>query len=169
MTFKELRANNAIHILDKNDGVKYCQGKVLNVGMPRIDTPQPGTMPAMQMPQMVVDVTVEANGKTETYKFPDSASVAGVGNTLFSTDKDGVIREVDATIAHCEQYFADKERMEKAYEQSKQLKSELDSAYKEKQETETRFHTIEETQKEHGQMLKEQGDMLKKIYEKLNT
>ena len=144
MTFKELRTNNAIHILDKNDGVKYCQGKVLNVGTPRIDTPQPGTMPTMQMPQMVVDVTVEANGKTETYKFPDSASVAGVGNTLFSTDKDGVIREVDATIAHCEQYFADKERMEKAYEQSKKLKSELDSAYKEKQEIDLRFQKMDE-------------------------
>lgn len=162
MTFKELRPNNTIHILDKNDGVKYCQGKVLNVGMPRIDTPQPGTMPTMQMPQMVVDVTVEANGKTETYKFPDSASVAGVGNTLFSTDKDGVIREVDATIAHCEQYFADKERMEKTYEQSKQLKSELDSAYKEKQETESRFHTIEETQKEQGNMLKQILNILQK-------
>jgi hypothetical protein len=116
----------------------------------------------MQMPQMVVDVTVEANGKTETYKFPDSASVAGVGNTLFSTDKDGVIREVDATIAHCEQYFADKERMEKTYEQSKQLKSELDSAYKEKQETESRFHTIEETQKEQGNMLKQILNILQK-------
>ena len=163
MTFKELRTNNAIHILDKNDGVKYCQGKVLNVGQPRFDTqqmPQPGTMPSM--PNMVVDVTVEANGKTETYKFPDSASVAGVGNTLFSTDKEGVIREVDATIAHCEQYFADKERMEKTYEQSKQLKSELDTAFKEKQETESRFHTIEETQKEQGNMLKQILNILQK-------
>lgn len=162
MTFKELRPNNPIHILDKNDGVKYCQGKVLNVGMPRMDTAQPGTMPAMQMPQMVVDVTVEANGKTETYKFPDSASVAGVGNTLFSTDKDGVIREVDATIAHCEQYFADKERMEKTYEESKQLKSELDSAYKEKQKNENRFLSIEKTQAEQGDMLKEILGILRK-------
>lgn len=162
MTFKELRPNNAIHILDKSDGVVYCQGKVLNVGQPRYDTQQMAQPGTMQMPQMVVDVTVEANGKTETYKFPDSASVAGVGNTLFSTDKDGVIREVDATIAHCEQYFADKERMEKDYEQSKKLKSELDSAYKEKQETENRFHTIEETQKEQGKMLEEILGILRK-------
>lgn len=162
MTFKELRTNNAIHILDKSDGVVYCQGKVLNVSQPRIDAQQMATPGTMQMPQMVVDVTIEANGKTATYKFADSASVAGVGNTLFSTDKEGVIREVDATIAHCEQYFADKERMEKDYEESKKLKGELDTAYKERQETETRFGKIEKQQEEQGQMLKQILDILQK-------
>jgi hypothetical protein len=161
MTFKELRPNNPIHLLDKSDGVKYCQGKVLNVGMPRIDA-QPGTMPQMQMPQMVVDVTIEANGKTETYKFAENASVGGVGNMLVSTDINGVIREIDATIAKDEQYFADKEKVEKEYEQCKKLKSELDPAFKEKQETESRFHTIEETQKEQGNMLKQILNILQK-------
>lgn len=165
MTFKELRPNNIIHVLDKNDGVAYIQGKVLNVSQPRFDTqqmPQPGAMPSMQMPQMVVDVTVEANGKTDTYKFPEGGSVAAVGNVLFSTDVAGILREVDATIADCEQYFADKEHKEKAYEQSKRLKSELDSSYKEKQETENRFNTIEQKQEEQGNMLKEILGILKK-------
>lgn len=162
MTFKELRPNNPIHILDKSDGVRYMQGKVVNVGQPRFDTPQ-NTQPAqMQMPQMVVDITVEAGGKTETYKFAEGASIAAVSGMLFSTDKEGIIREVDATIAHCEQYFADKEKMEKMYEQSKALKGELDTAYKEKQETENRFKTIEDTQKEQGNMLKEILGILKK-------
>ena len=161
MTFKELRPNNPIHLLDKSDGVKYCQGKVLNVGMPRIDA-QPGTMPQMQMPQMVVDVTIEANGKTNTYKFAENATVGAVGNMLVSTDKEGVIREIDATIAHCEQYFADKEKMEKEYEESKKLKAELDTAYKEKQENENRFLSIEKTQAEQGDMLKEILGILKK-------
>jgi hypothetical protein len=145
MTFKELRPNNPIHLLDKSDGVKYCQGKVLNVGQPRFDTqqmPQPGTMPSM--PNMVVDVTIEANGKTETYKFAENASVGGVGNMLVSTDINGVIREIDATIAKDEQYFADKEKVEKEYEQCKKLKSELDPAFKEKQEIDLRFQKMDE-------------------------
>ena len=165
MTFKELRPNNPIHILDKSEGVKYTEGKVLNVSQPRFDTQpttQPGAMPSMQLPQMVVDVTVEANGKTETYKFADNASVGAVGSCLFSTDKEGIVREVDATIADCERYFAEKEMRDKTYEQSKALKSELDLAFREKQETETRFHKIEETQKEQGGMLKEILDILKK-------
>ena len=163
MTFKELRQNNPIHLLDKSDGVIYTQGRVLNVGMPRFDTAQmPQNSMPMQMPTMVVDVTVEANGKTETYKLAEGASVAAVGNTLISVDKEGIVREVDATIAHCEQYFADKEHMERTYEQSKQLKSELDLQYKEKQETESRFKTIEETQKQQGEKLDQIIALLKK-------
>jgi len=146
MTFKELRPNNPIYLLDKSEGVKYCQAKVLNVGQPRFDTqqlPQSG-MTSMQMPQMVVDVTIEANGKTETYKFPENASVGGIGNMLVSTDLNGVIREIDATIAKDEQYFSDKEKVEKEYEQCKKLKTELDPAFKEKQEIDSRFQKMEE-------------------------
>lgn len=165
MTFKELRPNNPIHLLDKSKGIKYILGKVLNVGQPRLDTqPMPGQqgMSAMQLPSMVVDVTIEANGKTETYKLDENATVAAVSTVLISIDKEGIIREVDATIAHCEQYFADKENMEKTYEQSKQLKSELDSAFKEKQETENRFKKLEESQAKQGDMLKEILGILKK-------
>lgn len=165
MTFKELRPNNPIHLLDKSEGIAYILGKVLNVGQPRFEAqpmPNPTGMPAMQVPSMVVDVTVEANGKTDTYKLDENASVAAVGTVLISTDKEGIIREVDATIAHCEQYFADKERMEKTYEQSKQLKSELDSAFKEKQEIENRFKKLEDAQAKQGDMLKEILGILKK-------
>lgn len=147
MTFKELRQNNPIYMLDKSNGVTYTQGKVLNVSQPRFDTQpntQPGTMPQMQMPQMVVDVTIEANGKTETYKFAEGTSVAASGNTLFSTDLSGILREVDATMADCEQHFAATELKQKMYEQCKKLKGELDLPYKEKQETENRFNKMEE-------------------------
>lgn len=164
MTFKELRPNNPIYILDKSDGVTYAEGKVLNVSQPRYDI-QPAQQPnamTMQLPPMVVDVTVEFNGKTETYKFAENASVAAVGNALFSTDKEGVIREVDATIADCERYFAEKEHREKTYEQSKALKGELDMVFKEKQEAEVRFSKIEKTQEEQGGMLKEILGILKK-------
>lgn len=164
MTFKELRLNNPIHFLDKGEGMKYYQGKVVNVGQPRFDSqlPQPGAMPTTQLPQMVVDVTVEANGKTETYKFPDGASVAAVGSVLISTDKDGILREVDATIVDCEQYFASYDSRKKTYEASKALKAELDTAFKEKQETENRFNTIEKTQEEQGAKL----DRILKLLEK---
>ena len=156
MTFKELRQNNQIHILDKREGAKYTLGKVLNVSQPRFDMPnmaQPGTMQQMTMPNMVVDVTVEANGKTETFKFPENASMYAVGSTLYSIEKDGIVRELDATIAQCEQYFADQKKMRTTLEQSKTLKSELDSTYRERQETEERFASIEKNQHEMGEKL----------------
>lgn len=155
MTFKELRPNNPIYLLDKSNGIEFKQGKVLNVGQPRFDTqlPQPGAMPQMQMPPMVVDITFEVDGKTETYKLAENMNVAAVGGILVSTDKEGIIREVDATITDCEQYFASYDKKKELYEKSKALKTELDTVFKEKQETENRFKAIEETQKEQGSKL----------------
>jgi chaperonin cofactor prefoldin len=161
MIFKELRQNNTVYMLDKREGMKYTQGKVLNVGQPRIDTqlPTPGTM---QMPQTVVDVTIEANGKTETYKFPDNVGVAAVGSVLFSTDKEGVLKEVQATISDCEQYLSQVDAKKEMLEQGKSLIAELDTTFKEKQEIENRISKIEKQQEEHISILKEMLSILKK-------
>ena len=164
MNFKELKPNYPIHILDKTEGVKYVLGKVLNVGQPRYDMPSqqaPGSMPNFSMPSMKVDVTIESDGKTKTYVFDENAATASVGNVLFSTDKEGIIRELDATITHCEQYLSEEERVKKDLEESKVLKGQLDTSYKDKQETDKRFEKIEKTQEE-------MGDMMRKIMQKLD-
>lgn len=153
MTFKELRPNSIVHILDKRDGATYTQGKVLNVGQPRFEMPNnmqaqaPGAIPGMSVPSMVVDVTIEANGKTATYIFAESATTATVDKrVLFATDKESILRELDTTISECEQYIEGIEEKKKLLQQSNDLKSQLDTAYKEKQATENRFKTIEKAQ-----------------------
>ena len=165
MNFKELKPNYPIHILDKTEGVKYVLGKVLNVGQPRYDMQQPqmsaGSMPNFSMPSMKVDVTIETDGKTKTYVFDENAAIASVGNVLFSTDKEGIVRELDATITHCEQYLSEEERVKKDLEDSKALKGQLDTSYKDKQETDKRFEKIEKSQEE-------MGDMMRKIMQKLD-
>lgn len=164
MNFKELKPNYPIHILDKTEGVKYILGKVLNVGQPRYDMPAqqtPGSMPNFSMPSMKVDVTVEADGKTKTYAFDENAATASVMDVLFSTDKEGIVRELDATISHCEQYLSEEERIKKDLEESKTLKGQLDTSYKDKQETNKRFEKIEKAQEG-------MGDMLRKIMQKLD-
>ena len=133
MNFKELKPNYPIHILDKTEGVKYMLGKVLNVGQPRYDMPvqqTPGSMPNFSMPSMKVDVTIEADGKTKTYAFDENATTASAMDVLFSTDKEGIVRELDATISHCEQYLSEEERVKKDLEESKALKGQLDTSYK---------------------------------------
>ena len=164
MNFKELKPNYPIHILDKTEGVKYVLGKVLNVGQLRYDMPiqqAPGSMPNFSMPSMKVDVTIEADGKTKTYVFDENSATASVGNVLFSTDKEGIVRELDATITHCEQYLSEEERVKKDLEDSKALKGQLDTTYKDKQETDKRFEKIEKNQEE-------MGDMMRKIMQKLD-
>lgn len=164
MNFKELKPNYSIHILDKTEGIKYVLGKVLNVGQPRYDMPAqqaPGSMPNFSLPSMKVDVTIESNGKTNTYVFDENAATASVGNVLFSTDKEGVIRELDATIAHCEQYLSEEDRVKKDLDESKALKEQLDTSYKDKQNVNKRFEKIEKSQEE-------MSDMMRKIMQKLN-
>lgn len=164
MNFKELKPNYPIHILDKTEGVKYILGKVLNVGQPRYDIPAqqaPGSMPNFSMPSMKVDVTIEADGKTKTYVFDENAATASVWNVLFSTDKDGVIRELDATITHCEQYLAEEEHIKRDLKESKELKGQLDTSYKDKQETDARFKEISDWQNK-------MGEMMQKVMQKLD-
>jgi hypothetical protein len=164
MNFKELKPNYPIHILDKTEGVKYVLGKVLNVGQPRYNMPTqqaPGSMPNFSIPSMKVDVTIETDGKTNTYALTENVSVDSIGNILFSTDKEGIVRELDATITHCEQYLSEEERVKKDLEESKALKGQLDTSYKDKQETDKRFEKIEKAQEG-------MGDMLRKIMQKLD-
>lgn len=165
MNFKELKPNYPIHILDKTEGVKYVLGKVLNVGQPRYDMQQPqmsaGSMPNFSMPSMKVDVTIEADGKTKTYAFDENAATTSVGNVLFSIDKEGIIRELDATITHCEQYLAEEEHIKRDLKESKALKGQLDTSYKDKQETDARFKEISDWQNK-------MGEMMQKVMQKLD-
>lgn len=158
MTFKELRQNLPIHIFDKK-AMTYTQGKVVNTGTPRINTQQNqqpafGTMPQMQM---LVDVTVDYNGKTETFALDVNANVAAVGTCLVSTDKADILNELHATAADDEKYLAgvedEKKMRQERLDKCKSLIADLDTAYKERQETENRFKTIENTQKEQGNKL----------------
>jgi hypothetical protein len=73
---------------------------------------------------------------------------------LFSTDKEGVIRELDATITYCEQYLSEEERVKRDLEDSKALKGQLDTTYKDKQETDARFKEISDWQNRMGGSLK---------------
>lgn len=144
MTFKELRQNLPIHILDKSEMV-YAQGKVVNVGMPRINAQQGqqanfGAMPPMQM---VVDVTVEWNGKTNTYTLQENASAAAVGSTLVATDKADIVKELQATKADCEQYLANVDKRKEQLEQCDKLIGELDTEYKEKAEITNRLNDLD--------------------------
>ena len=81
---------------------------------------------------------------------------------MVSIDKDNILKELQATKADCEQYLANVDRRKKELEQCNKLIGELDTTFKERQETENRFKTIEDTQKEQGNMLKEILGILKK-------
>lgn len=54
MTFKDVKQNYSVYILNKQD-ITITDGKVISVGFPHLDL---STKPTMGQSQMVVDVTI---------------------------------------------------------------------------------------------------------------
>jgi len=159
MTFNELRNSFPVHILDKNE-MHYIQGKVINKGNPRPNTqvPAPNQTNLFQLPQLqtVVDVTIEADGKTSTYVADSNASAVMAGNILIALDKQDIIRELKAINAECDEYLANVGKKKEAKDKCTKLIGELDTDFKEKQAMETEIQNLKNAQKE-------QGDKLDKI------
>ena len=137
MLFKDVKQNYTVYILDKQD-MNISQAKVSAVGFPRMDIIQntPNT-------QTVVDITLDSNGKIATYTIPESLSVTYAGNIVLSTDKDGLMREIEAMKNNAEQVLASVDKQKQILDKANTLLSELNPIYKEKKETDLRFSKIE--------------------------
>lgn len=135
MTFKELKQGYPIHMLDK-DKLEVKDGKVQNVSFPRVDTMQ-------GQRQMVVDVTVDCDGKTATYTVPEDSCVVYANNLVISTHPQGLIAEVEKMKSEAERILASIDRQEDIINIADDLLSKLNPSLKEKRETEQRFQKIE--------------------------
>lgn len=148
MQFKELKQNYPVYMLDKGS-MELTQGKAVSVSFPRVDA---GNAAAGRA-QLVVDVAIEAGGKTATYTIPESLSVTYAGDIVLSTDRDGLAREVEAMKAGAEQALASMDRHRRVVERSSALLSELSPAYRDRAEADERFGRLEKSVSEMGATL----------------
>lgn len=137
MTFKDLKSGYPIYLLDRT-ALRYEQGKVMAVGMPHADL-QTGNFG-----KMLIDVTIQADGKQNTYSVSDTEKTAYAGSLLIACEKECVINEVRAINAQAEETLAKVEASRKTVANCKTLLEELDTTFKDKQETECRFLKLEE-------------------------
>jgi hypothetical protein len=93
MLFKDVKQNYPVYILDKQE-LTFSQGKVMSAGFPRMDVMSKPVNPINT--QMVIDITVENGGKSATYTIPEGLSITYAGNIVLSTDKEGLVREIEA-------------------------------------------------------------------------
>nr|DAI60444.1 MAG TPA: hypothetical protein [Caudoviricetes sp.] len=147
MYFKDLKQNYPVFILDKQN-LTLTQGKVVSVGFPRMEL-----NPTAGKSGMVVDVSIEADGKTANYVIPETLSVTYAGNLVLSVDRQGLAGEVESMKTSAEQALASVEHQRRIVEKSTGLLAELNPAFREKQETEQRFSKIESSMNEVKQML----------------
>lgn len=139
LLFKDIKQNYPVYILNTQE-FSLIQGKATQVSFPRLEINQ-----KTGKTEMVVDVTIEADGKIATYAIPESHSVTYAGHLVLSTEKSGLTSEVEAQKANAEQVLASASKAQNIIDKAPSLLAELNPMYKEKQETEKRFSAIEET------------------------
>ena len=147
MQFKDIKQGYPVYILDKSN-LNFSQGKTTAVSFSRM-----GVNQKTGKAEMVRDITIEADDKTATYTIPEELSVTYAGNLVLSTDKQGLINDVNAVQSRAEQILAQREEAETLLAKAPGLLAELNPVYKEKQETEKRFSKIEDTIAEMKDML----------------
>ncbi len=135
MTFKELKQGYPVYILDK-EKLTVKQGKVVNVSFPRIDNQPSGR-------QMVVDITLDMNGKNAVYTMPEDSAVVYANNLVLSTDQHCLAIEVEKMKADAEKILSTVEVQKEIIEVADDLLAQLNPSFKEKRETEQRFEKIE--------------------------
>lgn len=162
MLFKDIKQNYPVYILDKQK-VTFIQGKVTSISLPHMDNSNP-----MVMGKSVVDVTIEADGKGATYTMPEDKSMVYAGSLVLSTDKESIVREVEAMKASAEQAIANVEKQKEIASKSTNLLTELNPIFKEKQENEKRMNKMESSIKEMGSTISELRDMFTTIMKKMD-
>lgn len=154
MLFKDIKQNYPVYILNKQD-VSFSQGKVTSVSFPHLDNSN-----AMVMGKTVIDVAIEVDGKSATYAIPENLSIVYASDIVLSTDKEGIMREVEAMKSSAEQAIKNVERQKTIAERAGTLLTELNPIYREKQENEQRIAKMESSIGEMGKSIEE----LKKMF-----
>lgn len=152
MLFKDLKAGYPVYFLDKNE-TKYYQGKVISVAVPRYDSSQIGI--SQQATSLVVDITIEANGATRTYTIPETSTLTYAANIVLSTDKDGIVREVEAMKSASEEALSQVEIHKQTVINCNQLLEDLNPAFAEKRAQDKRIEGIENEVKSLGAVLRD--------------
>lgn len=149
MLFKDLKNGYPVYFLDR-EVIKAYQGKVISISVPRYDM-QNNNVNA----PMVVDVTIDADGQTKTYTISENATTTYAGQIVLSTERDGIIREVEAMKAQKEDAIAQEEKNHEELSRMIILLEEWNPALAEKRKQDERINTIEQEVKNIGQQLKD--------------
>ncbi len=142
MTFKDLKPGNIVYLLHRtpDGGVNVTTGKVTAVSASRF----PQTKDTLHAMQMVVDVTISANGNVRTYTTPDNLATAYAGDgTVIATNRDGIISEAETIKAQSEEELAKADARRRTVEQCDAILSEWNPQIREKRAAEERFSKLE--------------------------
>ena len=142
MTFKDIKENNVVYILDKNN-LQVIKAKVKNSPIPKIDMNKPNL--GLSNSSLVVDLDLEIDGKVTQYTIPESLEVTYTSTGLvLATESSKLIPEVEAMAKEAKDTLAKEAYFKKVLEKSSGLLAELNPQLKERQETDRRLNLLED-------------------------
>lgn len=147
MTFKELKQGYSIFILDK-DEMRVKNAKVVSVSAPHID--KQGFEMGVSL---VVDVVLDIEGAVATYTFKEDTETGYVKQTVITTDKSNVIREVEVIKSQSEEVLSQVDMHRDRLQKCNDILVEFNPAIKEKKAIDERFGKLESSMDELKSML----------------
>lgn len=137
MLFKDCQKGYPVFMLNRKE-VTAHQGKIIDVSRPHFDTQNPSNT------QMVVDVIIEVDDKQmPAYVIPENSGVAYTDSMILSTDRDTILREVQAVLSRNEEELKLIPVREKTVRQCQAIIEEWNPEVKNRRETDERISKIE--------------------------
>lgn len=128
--FKDLKPGFQVSLLDKSGKVpQYHIGTIVGVSEPRID--QMKQMPfgqPMSYADRVIDLTVEFDGKTQTYTVPEQSNIASVASLTLACTSEPIANEVRALLKHSQSVIESMPQHEEVVKQCASILEELHPA-----------------------------------------
>ncbi len=135
-------------ILDKSaNPIKCHSGKVVKVSLPRVEMQKPdGSMPfpSFQMQDRVVDLTIEYDGKTQTFVVPENSNVAYGDVVTIACSDEPIISEVKSRMKESADIVDSYEYHKANIEECKSILATLSPQYVDNQEQDKRMTAIED-------------------------
>lgn len=147
--FKDLKINQTVYFLRKGDRLRVNTATVLSVSAPHLDM----TNKIGNVNQMLVDVTIEEDGKVQTYAIPDHLSITFFGDSVLAADKSDIIREVESIKAQSEAIIESVDRNKMIIRQADDILAEYSPMFRDKKDTEERFAKIDSSIEELKKMI----------------
>lgn len=135
MIFKDVKQGDAIYLFDRNN-ISVQTGKVTAVTGSHAGKYN-------NVFEMVVDITVNTDGNTQTYTFKDSNEVSYNGQIMLTPNKENVVREVKQLKSQAEDVLNNVEKSKETISKCSTLIAEFDPIYKERKENDERYSKLE--------------------------
>lgn len=139
--FRDLQKGYSVSILEKNNGrIKYHNGTVVSRGEARYENKGFGQpMPT----ERIIDLTIEFDGKTQTYVVPENGNVASTAAITVACEPSYVTNEVQSMLKKSEDVLASIETHKTNIEECKNILSQINPSIGESQEYNRRLNAME--------------------------